>query len=330
MPRKNGIGYSVFDQTRDTSLGLHLIIPVAIYKSGNYRIQTGTIRGLKQLRLLSKEISIFPAQELLGSSLSLEVHSTFEVKKMKTTNIIVAFAVFALLTLAACVPSEKTILLKQEQAEQFDTIVVTGSSDMEFAPDQAESWLTIQNKATNAKDAQRLNSETADKVYAALQNAGVNKNEIETTSYTVYPVYEWDGERSVLRGYEVTNTIKLTTKDVENVGDYLDVAVNAGVNNVQNVQFTLSKDAEKKAKDTVLKAAGTAAREKAQSLASSVGVTVVKVRSISESSYNYQPPIYYARDMMAAAPMMEKSTPSISPEKVSVSASVTVTYEIGN
>ena len=218
--------------------------------------------------------------------------------------------------------------------EDKDTITVSGDGQLEVKADQAELYIRIETLEGTAKASQAKNSQLSDAVNTALLNAGVNKDDIETSSFNLYPEYDWQTDskgasKRVLLGYKLVNVLKVTTDDLDNAGKLVDVALGAGANGVDQVSFTLSKDKEKEVKAEVLKKASEAAKEKAVSITDSIGVSLGKVTRISESNYYFQPYMY--RDVMAvkaesADGAMEPTV--LSPQDLTISASVSLVYEI--
>src|SRR5208337_4709150 len=119
------------------------------------------------------------------------------------------------------------------------TIQVTGTATLSAPPDQAVLVLAVQTQATSATQAAADNAATMTNVLAALSNLGIDKNSIETVSYTLSPVYDQTTSSKVI-GYTVRNAIQVTLKDFSLIGKALDAAVSAGANEVQGIMITLS------------------------------------------------------------------------------------------
>ncbi len=237
----------------------------------------------------------------------------------------IIIAIISVLFLISCQPVERTVVVNQDQLAQYRTISTSGRGQMDFSPDEVELWLSIETLGENAEQAQDINSKDSKRVIDALVAAGIPNKNIETTTYTIHPEYDWTREERVFKGYRVMHTLKVTTSNVKKAGEYLDVAVSNGVNNVQNINFKLSDKALTDAKADVMDQAAKNARDKAHALAQSLDVQVGQVRSISESSFDYVPfRASYDVAVMAEA----KAAPPIQAEDVSVSASVSVVYEI--
>ena len=213
--------------------------------------------------------------------------------------------------------------------EQQNAISVSGNAKLEVEPDQAEVYISIETSNEKADNAKNENAKISDKVIKALKKEGIKNEYIETTSFYISPKYRWDNEKQeqILIGYTATNIIKVTTKDVGNAGKIIDTAVDNGANGIQNVNFGLSKEMQKEVFGEALISASKVARDKAESLANSLGINLGKVMSVQESNFNVIPFNYAPRaDMME---MAKSSVPTqIEPGKVEVNAFVSVAYEI--
>ncbi len=216
--------------------------------------------------------------------------------------------------------------------EQKSTIAVAGQAQFDVDPDKAEVYIRVQTKEPTAKRAQEENSRLMNDVKAALKTTGVKDDEMETTQYNMWPQQKWDPktQESIEDGYMVQHLLKVTTTDVTEVGDLLDVAVRSGANGLDRVEFSISDKKKLDVNSEALAQASSNAKDKAESIAQGLGVTLGGIASVSESNVgydNYPRPYYYAMD----AGMSEKSAvsaPSISPETVRVSATISIVYKI--
>ena len=138
--------------------------------------------------------------------------------------------------------------------------------------------------------------------------------------------YEWNMtlQKNVDLGYHQVHTLKLTTGDVEGVGRIVDAAIAAGANGVESVSFGLRKGTEKKVRDEALVKAAGVAKEKASLLSEAAGIRLGRVVNLDESFY-YAPIAANVRSNALA----DYGAPSnIAPQKVDVSSSVHMVYEI--
>src|SRR4030042_1378888 len=217
--------------------------------------------------------------------------------------------------------SSKTTTVISQGADLRNTISVTGQSELSVQPDQAELYIRVRTNATTAKAAKDENADLTNDVMSALLKAGIKKEDIESYQFSIYPDQRWNEKEMIYEtyGYVCDHILKVTTKDTENAGDYIDTAVNAGANGIDRVEFTLSKEYEKDVKNQVMIKASDDAKEKAEALTSNLGVNLGKITSISESNFVYSPYVYYGaeRAMSDAGGAYEEKT-SIQPQKVEV------------
>jgi uncharacterized protein YggE len=205
----------------------------------------------------------------------------------------------------------------------------TGSGSVIGTPDRAQVTFAVETENPDVKTAQQANAVQMTKVIDALVAAGLPKDALKTTGYSIYPVYD-DYTKSLLdqkiRTYHVTNTLTVTLHDVNRTGEVIDIAVANGVNQASSIQFLLSDEQARVLRTEALKKAVSNARADADTVAAALGTTITDVKS-ADISGGYTPVLfenYQAADVMAksAAP-----TP-IQPGDVTVTAQVSVTYSI--
>jgi uncharacterized protein YggE len=128
----------------------------------------------------------------------------------------------------------------------------------------------------------------------------------------------------VLTGYEVSQTISVKIRKIDDAGKILVGVGDKGATNISGVSFSVDKkeaiEADARAK------AIQDAEEKAKVLAKSLGVKLTRIVSFSESGGG---PAYYRGDMMEAS--MFKSAdvaPSIPTGENKFTSNVNIVYEI--
>jgi uncharacterized protein YggE len=202
------------------------------------------------------------------------------------------------------------------------TIQVSGVGTVSSDPDQAKLLLAVLTQAATADQATGGNAASMTKVTDALVNAGVSKGSIETTSYTLTPIYENKPDQTTpqkIVGYAARNAIQVTLTDFSLVGKALDAAIAAGANEVQGIMFTFSNAKYITLQKQALQLAVENADNEAKVLASGLGVKIVGPISVTPG-YIYQPTL----ERTNAAPQAQ--TP-IQPGPLQVTATVQVTYE---
>lgn len=151
-------------------------------------------------------------------------------------------------------------------------MTVLGNGSVSVQPDVANVELGVMTENVSLLEAQQANATAMNQVIEALLRFGVPRENIQTTSYTVNPRYDFvDGEQ-IFRGYQVTNMITVEITAIDQIGNILDAAVESGANQVNSIQFTVqnSDTYEQQA----LQEALANAYEKANAIATSMQVNL--------------------------------------------------------
>ncbi|MBO6303709.1 MAG: SIMPL domain-containing protein [Selenomonadaceae bacterium] len=218
---------------------------------------------------------------------------------------------FILLTLTAAVAFA-------ESGEVF-TITAYGEGEVAAAPDAASVVLSVKTRENTAKAAQSANAKTANSVIAAVKNFGIAGEDIKTSRYTVYPVYD-NANRKIV-GYFAENSVTIKIKGADKAGDVIDAALNAGANQVSSIKFYKSN--AKALENEALTLAIKNAREQADITARALGVKIVGIKR-AEPRVNHHSAQNSRMLMKAAA---NDATP-IEAGEVFVTASATVEFII--
>jgi uncharacterized protein YggE len=236
------------------------------------------------------------------------------VDSMKTKSLIV-FTVMALaLLVSACAPAANA---------DVRTLSVSGSGEAFLAPDIAYIYIGVHTEDPTAAEAVTQNNTQTQALIQAIQDFGIDPKDIRTTNFSIYPMDRFDPATGLPSGektYAVDNTVYVTVRDLDRLGDLLDTAVQAGANTVNNVQFDVEDkdEALQQARAEAVKDA----EAQAQALAQAAGLSLGEIRAISFS--DAQPyPIFDGRGGGAAA---EAAAVPIQPGQLTFTVSVTVTY----
>jgi uncharacterized protein len=212
-------------------------------------------------------------------------------------------------------------------------ISVDGSSTIKVTPDLVTIHFNIETNGSDAKIAKDANAIILDALVTSMIKLGFDREDIKTESLNIYPWTEWDGRKSVDKGYKASHqvTIVLNTSDASLVGDVIDAGVDAGAL-LSYINFELSDAKQSEYKALALKQAGEDARLKAVSIASGLGLKVgSKPVSVSTSNYYYSPWNAYrssgvATDMVVSEAKL--AVENIVPGEQTVSGNIQVTYKI--
>jgi hypothetical protein len=199
-------------------------------------------------------------------------------------------------------------------------ITVVGSGSAKVVPDVAQWSFGVQTSAGAAEEALSDNSEAMRRVLDALRNAGVARDDLRTEQVSVYPRTSDDG-RSIV-GYDASNSVTATVRDLDRTGAIVDAAVAAGANQVSGPSLTVS-DAEAKYADAVA-AAFDDARARAEAIAAKAGVALGAPLAIVDGGSEGMPVPYYERAVAGAAVDVP-----VEPGVQEVGATLTITFAIG-
>jgi len=210
-----------------------------------------------------------------------------------------------------------------------NTLFVSGSASNQTKPDKVTVSLGVETIDSTAQAALTLNSNLMNKVLEALKAAGVQENETSTSTFNITPNYNYtsNNNQGRLIGFTVSNSIQIESSSIESVSKWIDGAVSAGANNVNNIYFSLSNQKSDEMKNSLLKDAIDNAKTKADIAASAAGLKVIGVKSIIVGEAGSPPPVpvYNAKAFDGAA---ESPTPIISGQQ-EISATVSIVYLIG-
>ena len=206
----------------------------------------------------------------------------------------------------------------QAAAPQYATasaeagIWVSGTGEMSLAPDIALIRLGVETTSPSVTEARDESATAMDAVVTAVKNNGLAADDIQTTSFNIWPEYErqeviTNGVRSnirVLTGYRVSNTAVIKVRDLDAVGAIIDDVVNAGGDaaRINGIDFSIEDSSQYTTQ--LREDAVNAALEKAQHFATLTGVTLGKLVYVTEVSDSpiVQPLAESRAFAMAAAP----------------------------
>ena len=228
----------------------------------------------------------------------------------------------ALLLLAASpLLQPSPALADDEQAKR--TLSLTASGAVKTTPDKVDISTGVTSEAKTAREALDQNTAAMTKVVEALKAEGIDPKDIQTTNFSVDPVYEQreDGRAPVVTGYRVTNQVRISLHDTKQLGAILDKVVSLGANQIDSIEFGL--DEPEALKDEARKLAIKNVSANAKLYAEAAGVGLGPILSISEEESSYQPRLASGATRMA----MAKDVP-IEAGTATVEVRVRVTWEI--
>lgn len=242
--------------------------------------------------------------------------------RMKTRTILLASLFVLALLVSACGPTT----INQEAPPPQRTLSVSGTGTANLTPDIAYVTVGVHTEKLTAAEAVAENNAQTEKVIQSLIDFGIEAKDIRTTSFSIWPMDKYDPSTGMPSGektYAVDNSVYVTVRDLETLGDLLDTVIQAGANTVGSIQFDVAdKDkAMAPARDAAVKDASA----KAQELAASAGVELGELISVS---YMDTPvyPIFDGRGGGNAA--AEAAAVPIQPGQLTFTVTVNQSYEI--
>jgi uncharacterized protein len=203
-------------------------------------------------------------------------------------------------------------------------IEVTGEAEARVAPDTAQLDFGVMTRADTAAVAVQQNAARMKAVLAAIRQALGSEGQIGTGNYSLRAEYTSprDGTPPRVTGYTASNVVRLETRELARVGELIDIAAQAGSNQVQRIAFTLrdpSASRRRALSDAVLDAQG-----EAETIAAALKVRLGPVHSVIEHESGPIRP-FMQEAVMARA---DAATTPIEPGTVSVRARVLLRVQI--
>ena len=225
----------------------------------------------------------------------------------------------SLLALAAVAAVTRAGDAPAAENEPGNGITVQGSGSVTAVPDRAQLTFGVETQAATAKAALAANSAEMRKVIAALEAAG--GTDVQTQTVSLYPRYgESDGAaQAAVLSYVAHNSVSVMIRSLDKAGALIDVAVEAGANQVSGPD--LSRGDQDELYRRALADAVDDARASAQALAAASNLTLGRITAIVEGGSAPSP----AYDAMKAA--ADGGTP-IEPGEQQLVASVTITFAV--
>jgi uncharacterized protein YggE len=200
---------------------------------------------------------------------------------------------------------------------------ISATGEVTRVPDLAIISAGVQTLQPTASAAIEENAARMERVRAALKRAGIDDKDIQTSTISLNPEYQYDQNKPPrLTGYRATNTVNVKFRDLKRSGAILDALVAEGSNQISGPNLTIDKP--EAAYDEARVKAIAAGRARAELYARALGKRVVRLLTVSESGGYQRPPpmpVAYARDMAAQAVAKTEIDPGTQQLQVTLSMS---------
>lgn len=214
-------------------------------------------------------------------------------------------------------------VVRNRHRRQTKTMTIEGTGQVTVKPDQAKIQIGTATEHANVQQAQQENTRISQQIIEALKRFGIPEKDIKTTSYTIFPRYDYMEGKSTLRGYEVEHLLEITVKDLSQTGMIYDLAVINGANRSGAIHFIVS-NLEIAYQEALAKAVTTAAN-KAAVLAETIGATLHPIPIKITERNLLQGPAPRPAPFQAAGVSTE-AAPPIQEGQYTITAAVTAVY----
>jgi hypothetical protein len=275
-------------------------------------------------------------------------------KKQFFLAVVGVLALLAIFILVQAVIGVKQFSYVGKDNSQTNIITVSGTGFVMAVPDIAEFSFSVVADAVQVSDAQNSAATKTNAIIAALKTMGVADADIQTTGYNSYPTYTYQNavcspspilspmisgtsgssvssaiycppSKQTLTGYEVSETLDVKIRNMDNAGTALSKVGSLGATNISGLSFVVDNlDAvQTQARDKAI----TDAKTKAAHLAQVLGVSLNHIVNFNDNGVE---PIYKGNVMSLAASVSGAGTvtPQIQTGQNKVTSDVTISYEV--
>jgi uncharacterized protein YggE len=236
------------------------------------------------------------------------LHNT---EKNKNALYLAGAIALAMLALAGLIYAVREVRYMVGQPVGTTYITVSGKGEKQAAPDIAQITFTLRAEAVKVADAQKQIKDKTGSAVTALKDLKVEEKDIKTISYNSYPKYEYKqvvcranycppaGNPTIV-GYEVTQSVEVKVRDVDQVGTVFEKLGTLGINELSGPNFTVDDIEKIKAEARGL--AIEDAQAKAKLLAKQLGLDIIRLSSFDDgtSQGGYPSPMYEKASLMSA------------------------------
>lgn len=237
--------------------------------------------------------------------------------------LLIALVVIALGALFVAA-GDKTTTFTNEDAN--NTISVSGESERFVAPDTASISFSLTRKSKNLSEATDSVNERVGNLLDVLASDGIKESDVKTTSYNVYPQYVYTDRQRVFDGYQVTQSMQVKIRDLDNVAAVVSKVGELQVDNVSGLSFFIDDD--QKIMEELREEAIDDAKDKAKKLSKDLGVDLSVIVGFSEGGNGGYYPQPYLRSASFALEDASFEEASIPAGENRLSSQVTITYSI--
>ncbi len=211
---------------------------------------------------------------------------------MKRNILLVLASLLAIVSMVACTATPAVSTTGTTPAVR--TVSSSGEGEVYLVPDLAYVYVGVRSEADEVSAALNDNNVQANAVAQAVIELGVEQKDIQTSSFSVYPMQDYGPDGTISRRYYVVeNTVYITVRDLTKLGTLLDSVVRSGANTINGVTFDIEdkEAALAQARDLAIQKA----MAEAEAIAATSGVRLGELQSVNVYVNNGATPIYEAK-----------------------------------
>ena len=224
------------------------------------------------------------------------------------------FLVVLLVLVSSITWSQKTIQ---------PSVSVTGEGVVKIVPDMVTISVQVENKGQNPKELKRKNNMVINDVLSYIKSLRINDKDVQTQYVRLNKNYDY---QTKTYHYVANQNVIIKLKDLTKYEDLMDGLLERGINRIDGVNFSTSK--EEVLKSEARKKAIMNAKTKAEEYAKVLNQSVGKAISISEFSGNSYPTPMYESVLRVASDGGDTSQQTISVGIIEIRTTINVIFEL--
>lgn len=225
-----------------------------------------------------------------------------------------------------------------DQQKESGFISVSANTSEEMEPNQAVVTFAVEEQGKTMPEANEKINALSTKLSEVVKIKMLETDTIKTTNHQVKPIYRYNqrDKKQILIGYKATNTMVVTTKNLEQLPAMISLALTNGATEVRGLNFSLT-DYNAKCNELI----GEATKrtyDNASFIAKSVGSSLNGVKNINAYCGTQSQSRAFGVMLKTAnavestadedAPAAPKTVPAIEPGTIKVNANVDASFYV--
>jgi uncharacterized protein YggE len=244
------------------------------------------------------------------------------MKNLASVIVVFFFMLFIYTKLAGPIPFSLNSIV----TNKTDTFTVTGTGKATAIPDIAIVTVGVQAQGATVKQVQQELNTNNNKVIDAVKKLGIDAKDIQTSNYSLTPMYDYGAKTPRITGYQANTNIVIKVRNTDKANDVIDAATASGANQIGGLTFDVS-DKTKVENEARVKAVAEA-KAKAQTAAQTAGFTLGRVINYSEGLGNIPQPLYDRALPISGGGDVTSAPTQIETGSNEITVTVSLSYEI--